>query len=69
MYRTRLWTLYADLSPAALQLMAAQAGAPYPSVTDGAWASVSGLGDEQPPEWMIRLRDRLAAEGIAHDLD
>jgi len=70
MYRTRLWTLYADLSPAALQLMAAQAGAPYPSVTAGAWSSVSGLGDpDQAPAWMIRLRDRLAAEGIAHDLD
>jgi len=65
-YRT--WTLYADLPAATLQFMAAEALGYQPGVTDGAWASVSGLGDEQPPEWMIRLRDRLAAEGIAHEL-
>jgi len=68
MHSYRTWTLSADLSPAALQLMAAAALGYQPGVTDGAWASVSGLGDEQPPAWMLRLRDRLAAEGIAHEL-
>jgi len=67
-YRT--WTLYADLSPAALQLMAAEALGYQPGVTAGAWASVSGLGDaDEPPAWMRRLRDQLARDGIAHDLD
>lgn len=74
MYHTydmyHMWTLYADLPADALRLKAAKAGALYPSVTAGAWSSVSGLSsDGQPPEWMLRLRARLVAEGIAHELD
>jgi len=65
----RTWTLAADLSPAALQLMAAEALGYQPGVTDGAWSAVSGLGDaDQPPEWMQRLSDQLKRDGIEHQL-
>ena len=68
MHATRVWTIEANMSAGALQLLAAEALGYQPGVTAGAWASVSGLGGNQPPKWMIELSKQLAARGIKHAL-
>lgn len=69
MHSTRVWTIEAQMPAFTLQLMATEILGYQPGVTAGAWASVSGLGDtKRPPEWMLELRERLAARGIQHSL-
>lgn len=68
MHHTRVWTIEAQMPAATLQLLVTEILGYQPGVTAGAWASVSGLGGNQPPQWMLELRERLAARGIQHEL-
>lgn len=61
----RPWTLTADLSAADLQLRASKFLGFIPPVTDGIWASVHGMGGQQP-EWMQKLSEQLERDGIEH---
>ena len=54
----RTWTLAADVSAGQLADIIRDylpLGQIAPGVTDGAYASVSAVGGDQPPEWMSRL--------------
>ena len=68
MDRYRVWTLTADLTPAALQLRASDVLGFIPGVDDGVWSAVNGLGGNQPPEWMQRLSNQLKRDGIEHQI-
>ncbi|PZM92220.1 MAG: hypothetical protein DIU79_12040 [Actinobacteria bacterium] len=68
MHSTRVWTIAANMPAYTLQLLASEVLGTQPGVTDGVWASVDGLGGNQPPRWMIELSKQLAARGIQHAL-
>lgn len=65
----RTWTLSADVTAGAMEVMAVDAGAAMtPSVSQGRWSSVSTLG-VQPAAWMTALAERFNAEGTDYTLD
>jgi len=68
MHAPRVWTIEANMPAFTLRLLATEALGYQPGVTAGAWASVSGLGGNQPPQWMTELSKQLAARGIQHSL-
>ena len=68
MHSTRVWTIAANMSAGALQLLVTEILGTQPGVNAGAWASVDGLGGAQPPQWMVRLSEQLTARGIQHAL-
>jgi len=61
----RPWTLTADLSAADLRLRASNVLGFIPPVTDGIWASIHGMGSQQP-KWMLELSEQLKRDGIEH---